>query len=381
MKTIEKQVTHPAYIDLARIFSSVKIMGPPMSQKLIKLISHLYSPEEADLCRHLSFIYPKSARHIARNSGYHVNEITPMLNAMSQKRVIHAYNKNRFMLYPLIPGTFEYILMTGGNSEWHQKYAELINDLFSTGYVQEYLTKPINAIRNIPVQHVIENKNFIADADLISELIDSHSNFAVLHACACRHSMHITGHECKRATIEEGCLVFGDFSLTTVAKGNGRAVSKSEMYDIVEERWAKNLVFLTSNVSPTIPNVICTCCDCCCHGLEAFNHFSKKFVAPSHFVADVNEQLCNNCGKCIKACNTFAHNFDNNIHGYNSANCIGCGNCAKICKNNAISMIENTLYKPPPGSYIGLLLKMLPPITLMGAKLKLTRYLETFTPR
>ncbi len=381
MKIAEKHDTHQAYIELARIFSSVKIMGPPVNQKLIKLISHLYSPEEADICQHLSFIFPKTAVHIARKLGKHPDEITFKLKAMSERRVIHAYNENRFMLYPLIPGTFEYILMTGENSKWHQDYAELITDLFSTGYIREYLARQVNAIRNIPVQQAIEDKNIIADADIISEMIDSHSNFAMLHACACRHAMRITGRECQRATPEEGCLIFGDFSLVTVARGNGRAVSKSEMRDIVEERFDKKLVFLTSNVAPSVPNVICTCCECCCHALKVYNSFSKKFLAPSHFVADVDEQLCDNCGRCVKACNTMAHAINDKRHVYDSANCIGCGYCSKVCKNNAIKMIENLSYKPPSKSYINLLFKMLPPITLMGTKIKFSRYLENFNSR
>ncbi|OHD66001.1 MAG: hypothetical protein A2176_09525 [Spirochaetes bacterium RBG_13_51_14] len=373
MKINAKYDTHPVYIELAKMFSSVKIMGPPMSEKLVALISHIFSLEEACICRHLSFIYPKTIEKIARKSGCPPGVITPMLKEMSRKRIIITI-ANRYMLYPLIPGTFEHILRTGEDDAWHNKYAELINELINSGYLREYFSRPINAIRNIPVQQAVDSKNIIADTDLISEMIDSHKNFAVFHTCPCRHSMHLTGHACSRASPQDGCLTFGDYSLGIASEGNGRSVSKKEMYDIVAERRDKNLVFFTSNVLPSSPTAICTCCDCCCRALKIHNSFSKNLVTPSHLIAEIDESLCNNCGRCIKACNTHAHYFDNKKHVYNHDNCIGCGNCIIPCRKKAIKMIENRLYKPPLKSYTRLILNMLPPVILTGVKIKLRRY-------
>jgi len=364
---------HPAHIEMAKIFSSVMVMGPPLGDKLIRLVAHLFSPEEALLCRHLTFFYPRSPNKVARMAGRSVNDVIPTLDLLGQRRIIHK-SEDKYILYPMIPGIFEYILMTGKKTAWHRKYAALINDLFSTGYIRDYLTRRINAVRNIPVQQVIENKNHIINADLMSEMIDAHDHFAVLHHCPCRQSLHITGNNCKRATINDGCLVLGEFSRVTVERGNGRRVSKEELNDIVAERWEKKLVFLTSNVAPSIENVICTCCDCCCHGLEVLNHFSNKFLAPSHYKAEVDESICNHCGKCATVCNTYAHIFINKKHKFNEKKCIGCGNCIAACTRHALRLNENKAYKPPPKNYKRLLMKMLPPITLMGIKLKLARY-------
>ena len=350
MKTIEKYNAHPAHVGLARIYSSVKVMGPPMSAKLVEIISHIFSLEEARVCGYMSFIRPKTAEKIARDSGYRPDDITAILNSMAEKRIIITYG-NRFMLYPLFPGAFEYILMTGKHDAWHNKYAELINELYDTGYMKEYFSRPVNAIRNIPVQRAVENKSFIAGADLVSELIDSHKNFAVLNACPCRQSMHLTGHECRRAAPTDGCLVFGDYSQSVVQNKSGRSVDKKEMYDTVAERWEKKLVFLTSNVMPAAPTAICTCCDCCCHALGVHNHLSKNLIAASHCIAGVDESMCDNCGRCVNACNTLAHYFKDKKHEYNPENCIGCGNCAMECKNDAIVMIENSLYRPPHENY------------------------------
>ncbi len=373
MNTTEKYSGHPAYVRLAMTYSSVKVMGPPMSAKLVEIISHIFSLNEALVCGYMSFIHPKTASKIAHDSGLPSDYIAAILASMAEKRIIITYG-NRFMLYPLFPGAFEYILMTGKHDAWHKKYAELVNELFDSGYMREYFSRPVNAIRNIPVQRAVENKSFIAGADLVSELIDSHRNFAILNACPCRQSMHLTGHECKRAAATDGCLIFGEYSDSIVQNNSGRRVDKNEMRDTVTERWEKKLVFLTSNVMPAAPTAICTCCDCCCHALGVHNQLSKNLIAASHCIAVLDESKCNNCGRCVKACNTMAHCIKDKKHEYNPENCIGCGNCAMECKNGAIVMMENALYRPPHENYSRLILKILPRIILMGTTIKLRRY-------
>lgn len=66
---------HPAQIELARIFTSVRLFGPPMSEELIELVCHLFSPEEADLARHLPFYLPGSLEKIARRARRNVQDI------------------------------------------------------------------------------------------------------------------------------------------------------------------------------------------------------------------------------------------------------------------------------------------------------------------
>ena len=340
MVTARPQAAFPEHVELAKMFSSVKVMGPPLSDRLVALVSHLFTREEALLGARLSFLRPRTAEYIARKTGIRQEELVNRLEEMCRKRIIIKVAK-RYMLYPLIPGTFENILRTGEGSPWHNRYAELVNDLFNTGYLREYFTRPVNAIRNIPVQEVVQDKSFVAGADLVSEIIDSHRDFAVFHACPCRQSMHLTGHACKRAAPSDGCLTFGEFSKGVAADGNGRSVGKSEMVDIVAERRARGLVFFTSNAVPSLQTAICTCCDCCCHALGIINDFGGKLAAPSHFVATIDDALCSHCGKCVKPCNTHAHVIIDKRHVYHSDKCIGCGNCVAACDID--SCIKNAI--------------------------------------
>lgn len=364
---------HPSQVALAKLFSSVVLLGPPLDERLIRLVSHLFSPEEAEIARHLPFYIPKPIEKIAKKARRAVQEIEPFLEIMVERRVIFKRGGGYFLL-PIVPGMFEVMLMDGRDSEWHRKYAQLFNELYSTGYMRRYTKTTVAGIRNIPVQKSIEGKSRVVDADYISEMIDQHKALAVLNVCQCRQSMRFIGKECKRSSPKDGCLVFGSFAINAVADGNGRAVSKGEMKEIVNERWEKKLVFFTGNVLPQSPNAICTCCDCCCHFLRIVNQYEGRvFLASSHFLAEVDGSLCNDCGKCAGVCNTYAHSFVGKKHHFDQEKCIGCGLCISFCKENAIKMVENPSYRKPAKDFKALGRRLLPYLVLSGIKAKFTK--------
>ena len=351
---------HPAQIELAKIFTSIVLFGPPMSDKLVELVCHLFNPEEAAVARNLPFYLPKSVEKIARRARRKPEDIRHVLEALAQRKIILGAEKG-YCLLPLMPGMFEYLLMDGSDSPWHKRYGQLITSLFSTGYTRRYSTTTSHAIRNIPVQATIEHTSMVVDSDLMSEMIEAHDKLAVLNVCQCRQSQKFSGHECERSGPEDGCLVFGSFAESTVEKDCGRFVSREEMHDIVLERWDKNLVFMSANVTPPSPNAICTCCDCCCHFMKSVNAFGGRVsLAPPHFLAQIDETLCNNCGKCVKVCNTHAHTVNNKKHGYDAQNCIGCGLCVNACPQKAISMVVNPDYKAPSKNWIHHGIRLLP---------------------
>ncbi|MBI5533048.1 MAG: 4Fe-4S binding protein [Deltaproteobacteria bacterium] len=365
--------THPAQVDLARVFSSVRLLGPPMSDKVVRLVSHLFTPEEAAIAVHLPFYKPRPLSWIASRAGRTELDIEPTVRAMADKRVILEIRRT-YSLIPLIPGMFENMLISGVDTPWHREYAQLLDDVFRTGYVREYTWRPTRAVRNIPVQQVIENHQHVVSVDLISEMIRAHDDLAVANVCQCRQSLMFRGKECKRSSPADGCLIFGSLARGLVKSGDGRFVSRDEMRSIVDDRWKKKLVFLTGNVSPTSPNAICTCCDCCCHMLEAMNDYGgMPLVAPSHFVAQVDEASCTSCMKCAKACNTRAHELIDRKHRFHKERCIGCGLCVPACTEQSVQMAVNPAYRKPPEGILGLSLKMLPATALTGIKVRLAR--------
>jgi Na+-translocating ferredoxin:NAD+ oxidoreductase subunit B len=366
----------PSQIALAKVFSSVTLLGPPMGDKLVRLISHLFSPEEAEIAQHLPSYYPRtqqSLKKLAAKVGRAPEEVLALLEAMSKRRTIFKTKKG-YALLPLIPGMFERMLIGGANSDWHKEYARMLNELYATGYVRKYNNRKVPGIRNIPVQRTVESKTLVTSADLVSEMIDFHKELLVANVCQCRQAARFIGKECKRSKPEDGCLVFGSFATMIAANQDGRLVSKEEMRDIVTDRWEKKLVFFTANVSPQSPNAICTCCDCCCHYLESVNNFEGVAnLAHPHFLVEVDESLCNDCGKCAKACNTRAHIFQDKKHSFAKEKCIGCGVCMTVCKQDALELVANAAFKPPSKDFKQLAIRLLPGTVIAGVKSRLTR--------
>jgi len=370
----EQYTAHKEHLQLAKMFSSVRLIGPPMNKSLVEMVVNLFSADEAKVIANVPFYYPGSLKRISRKALMPESQAKVLLDNASNRKVILRVG-NRYALLPILPGIFEYTLMSGDDSGWRKEYSKQIVAMFSTGYIKKYLSVKMPGIRTIPVESTVEPKHHVADADLISKLLDHHTVFAVAHVCQCRQSVRFAGRECNRASVDDGCLVFGSFAAGMERSGLGRLVSKEEMASIIDERWQKKLVFLTANVSVESPNAICTCCDCCCHGLETINHFDgMKIMSQPHFIASVDESLCNHCGKCLKTCNTAAHFLTNKKHGYDSEKCIGCGLCIEHCKVKAIAMVENKTYRPPAKSFGALGKKLLPKIAIAGVFAKISEF-------
>jgi len=361
---------HPAQIELARIFSSDYLLGPPLSEQSVRLVCHLFTPEEAEVARHLPFYYPRKAEKIAKRANRKVEEIAPILEKMSEKRVILKL-RNGYALIPLIPGIFEYSLWSGKDTEWHREFARQINALYATGYARKYNKQgKVPAIRIIPVQSIVPVKSQVVDEALFSELLKHHTDFGVLNVCQCRQAAHFSGKDCKRSSPEDGCLLFGSFATGAIKRGDARRVSRSEMESIAKERWEKKLVFWSSNVNPRNPNAICTCCDCCCHLLESVNRFGgKTSLSQPRFKVQYDSSVCTDCGLCVKACNTYAHTLFEKKHRFDQGKCIGCGVCVQECKGKALKLVENPEYARPYPSYKSLLLKVI--IFMTWARLKM----------
>lgn len=68
--------------------------------------------------------------------------------------------------------------------------------------------------------------------------------------------------------------------------------------------------------------------------------FAQSFEFYSGELAEINPDLCIQCGKCADVCRFEAIDFNNGQYEVNKMNCEGCGYCEKICPSEAITMKE-----------------------------------------
>ena len=366
-------MTSTAQRRLARVFSRVTMLGPPMGEKLSELVDHLFDPDEAELAAQLPLYRTRPVDEIARKAGRDVEDIQPMLDGMADRAVIYE-GRISYSLLPLVPGMFEFLLMRGDAEEWYRRYARMFLDLFATGYVADYTGTRIPAVRPIPVGKAFRKRTNVVDGDVMEAMLEAHGHFGVLNACMCRHANALAGNPCKVASPEDGCLTFGSFGRRSIEQGRGRNVTREQMRAIIEDRRARKLVLLTANVSPASSNAICTCCECCCHLLETINdHDARGWVAPPRFVVEVDEDRCDHCGLCKPACSTHAHTVAKKIHTYHRERCIGCGNCVDVCRPEAISFEPNGAYDPAPTDFNKLAKKLMPAIGWAMLRAKVAR--------
>lgn len=350
------------YARIMNQFTADAMIGPEKGQPLLeKLVHHCFTPDEAELAGRMNFFYkPESLKTLARRTGRSEEELRPLLDNMADKGVIRAGDKG-YALLPILPGIFENALMRGDETPWHVEFARIMNELYDTGYVRRYLDTPTRVARVIPVEETVTFKNSKVDSDYISRMIDAHDTMAVLNNCQCRQAAHFLGNPCTTASRFDGCLAFGSFAKPFLDRGGARLVTRDEMRSIVKERWKSNLVFYTGNISHKSTNFICTCCSCCCHMTkQIIRPQPDMIVAPPHYKAVCDDSKCIDCGKCLAACATFAHDMDGRRHTYDPHRCIGCGLCISACPAGALDMVENPAFRKPPKTFRRLVFSLAP---------------------
>ncbi|NUQ62195.1 MAG: 4Fe-4S binding protein [Pirellulales bacterium] len=351
------------YLAVAEKLASPLLMGPPICDELIALVRHLFTEEEAGAVRHLGGLAWKSARQVAKAEHRPLDEVEPILERLaSQRRIIGSTgkaDKRRFGLLPILPGIFEMVLVGESPetmSEWHRRFAELIEVLFETGYFLDYTGVAAAMVRYLPLGTSIDAHPMALPSDRLEVVMDRFDDFAVGN-CQCRMSAAVAGHACDRPL--GNCMVMGHWARRGIRDGWVRRVAKDEALAIKKDAESHGLVTWMMNVESTRGQISCSCCGCCCKAMRMVNEFNAPNVmAPPHFLPIVDGERCTHCGKCARACpmGAIAIDLDAKLHKRQTERCIGCGLCAVACeRQKAIRMEAVPDYKLPYRSWFSLI--------------------------
>jgi ferredoxin len=154
--------------------------------------------------------------------------------------------------------------------------------------------------------------------------------------CPCRMARR---EHCEPTQV---CLVIGqpfvDFLLEHHPH-EARKLSQAEALQILEEEHHRGHLHSAWFKDVCLDRffAICNCCKCCCGGIEAMVRHGIPMMASSGYVAQVDSDLCNACGRCEEVCPFEAIQVNGHARVDVSA-CMGCGVCEGQCEAQAVSL-------------------------------------------
>jgi Pyruvate/2-oxoacid:ferredoxin oxidoreductase delta subunit len=371
VRTLQNYPEIPAfYRNIARNYATPLLIGPPLCDELMALIIHMYNEEEATLAQHVTSLLGISAWEIARREHKSIEHVSMVLDQLIKKKgILLSIGKGagkRYCLVPLVPGAFEMSLVHTSQAAingWHKRFAELFEALFQTGFISAYTTRPLSAVRYLPVEKSIEATQMALPSDRLDEVFDRYKVFGV-GQCQCRLARSMVSHSCGNSL--DTCISYGGLAEMLIANGRLRKIERREAIDIKHQAEENGLATFLLEVDLGVVNsgTSCSCCGDCCYALRAINEFNRPgIVAPPHFHPVFLTEKCCGCGQCAAVCPMGAVSMTEatGYPIYNQERCIGCGLCAVKCgSTQAIFMKAVPGYQKPPRLFTTTLLRNAP---------------------
>jgi hypothetical protein len=208
----------------------------------LEVLKHLFTPEEAKIMLHVRPL-PEKLSDIARRMGKDKEELGKKLYDMSKRGLLMRWQApDKEMYYFLIPwaiGIFEFQL-----NNLTRENVELFERFYAEGMVPSWKDRKTGMVRVIPVQKEIEGKTEIQPYEKVSQIIESHTRFAVAD-CICRKISKMQGKGCDK--LLEACMSFGPAADFYIENGIGREITKEEAKDILQKAEEAGLIHCSTN--------------------------------------------------------------------------------------------------------------------------------------
>jgi Na+-translocating ferredoxin:NAD+ oxidoreductase subunit B len=284
--------------------------------------------------------------------------------------LIASGNPRKYVIIPIVPGTFEMALMMPDKSmynTWHREFSALFERLFETGFLAHYArfrTKPLHVL---PVARLVPTLHQAWPSDHFDQLLEPFHDFAI-GQCQCRLAMQLVGKGCGKPTMN--CSAIGPMARTVIDRGLMRRASREELISVKREAEEAGCVtWLCNEVGDHRGNGSCSCCGCCCHALRMVSQFNAPgVISAPHFRPVMDSEKCISCKKCSTACPTQAWTLHEGSPRYAASRCIGCGLCVVACPTHALELEPSSMAETPEQGWVRLVLKMMPEYVLGTAR-------------
>ena len=199
------------------------------------------------------------------------------------------------------------------------------------------IAKGLTSAVSIPVNVEVEVDHRVLDLGEIESIIKSSENI-FLSDCGCR-----TIHGNCNSPLDT-CISINvpDDYAEKNPDNNPRKISVEEAIEALRRSHKAGLVHMAYvSRGEDKPQLICSCCPCCCHTLGGIlRQGVTTQVLTSKLIATDIDSRCNNCGKCVERCVFEARKMVKGKKKFDQIRCFGCGLCVSTCQNDAIKLVK-----------------------------------------
>jgi NAD-dependent dihydropyrimidine dehydrogenase PreA subunit len=328
----------------------------PWNDDVYNIFKTLYTQDEAEVIVKMPYVLSSFDR-IQKITKIEPTKLRKILEGLCVKGLvmdIWANNTYNYMISPMVIGIFEFTMMRNGanlnSKEWAKLFHQYLHGDGGPLYAENSKDgHKVSFARTLPHEGTILDEDHVEvlDYEKATSLIEASNKFSI-GLCSCRHEKHHIDE--KKCDIPlDTCTSFGFGADYLIRNNMAKEVSKTQMLEHFARSKELGLVFNADNVQKNI-TFICHCCGCCCNILLGISKFGyPNFVVTSNYIAEIDEHLCNGCGKCAKACKIDAIQMvsiekpatkkkkDAKI---DKDFCIGCGVCALSCPTKALQLVK-----------------------------------------
>jgi ferredoxin len=324
--------------------------GAPPTELLFRILEVLFTPEEAALVSLLP-IKPfnlKAAAHVWHKSEAESRAVLDKLASRGMMLDTEIDGEQAYVLPPPMAGFFEFSMMRIGDQYDQKLLAELFYQYLNVeeDFVRELFAEGETQLGRAFVneQVITDSTTHVLDYERASEVIQTASHIGI-GSCYCRHKMGHMGRACDAPM--DICMTFNSTARSLIKHGVAREVGANECMELLQKAIDHNLVQFGENVRKEV-SFMCNCCGCCCEAMLASKRFATLHpVATTNFLPEIEDELCNGCGKCAEVCPVEAMGMVSAGHPQkpklkkarvNEELCLGCGVCIRQCRTGAAKL-------------------------------------------
>jgi electron transport complex protein RnfB len=346
----------------------------------IRILKHLFTPEEAQLATQLSMI-PEPLNRIyqrVKKAGMSIEQLGQVLDRMVAKGSILFTKKGAEKLYSLMPlavGMYELQV-----DRLSKDFARDMRQYIRGEYGEEMYRTKTPQLRTIPIERSIPtpDKFQVSTYDDVRKIIEDSDGLVAVVNCICRQAREVVGESCTHTDLRETCILLSGIAQYSLNRGMGRPITKEQAIDILGKAQEAGLVLQPENTQH--PEYFCCCCGDCCGILTTMKTYPRPAeLFASNYYVEVDPDLCSGCGICVERCQLEAREMVNGVAMVDLDRCIGCGNCVTFCESNANQLRRKERESLPPKDSNALYMKIMAKkvgrwsMLKMGAKVLLRR--------